>query len=49
MQSGNVTTQYINTNYIGRFKSSPWVVNTALRFILEFLNLEIFDKLAVDI
>jgi hypothetical protein len=39
----------INTNYIGRFKSSPWVINTALRFILEFLNKEIFDKLAVDI
>ena len=39
----------INTNYIGRFKSSPWVINTALKFILEFLNKEIFDKLAVDI
>ena len=49
MQSGNTSTQYIHTNYIGSFQSSTWIINTALKIILDGLNKEIFDKLAIDI
>lgn len=36
--SANVTTQYVNANYMGRFKSNPWMINTALTFLFDFLN-----------
>ena len=34
----NVTEQYLHTNYIGSYKTSTYVINTALMFLIDFLN-----------
>ena len=46
---GNVTEQYLYTNYIGNFKSSTYVINTALMFLLEWLNEEFFTSMTFDL
>ena len=47
--SGNVSRAHINTTYLERTESSPWVVNTALRFIIGFVNDAILGDLKVDL
>jgi hypothetical protein len=46
---GNVSEQYLNTNYIGSFRSSTYIINTALYYLLDFLNEEYFSMMTVDL
>lgn len=49
MYSGNITKQFVDTIYIGRFQSSPWVINTALKFILDFVNESLLSTVKIDL
>ena len=45
----NVTEQYLHTNYIGSYKTSTYVINTALMFLVDFLNDEFIMPLVIDL
>ena len=45
----NVTEQYLHTNYIGSYKTSTYVINTALMFLVDFLNEEFIMPLVIDL
>ena len=45
----NVSEQYLHTNYIGSYKTSTYVINTALMFLVDFLNDEFIMPLVIDL
>ncbi len=50
-QSGNVTQQWLNTDksYVGRYRQSTYAINTALFFLLNWMNEFFFDMLTYDL
>jgi hypothetical protein len=46
---GNVTEQFLHTNYIGSYKTSTYVINTALKFLVDFLNEEFIMPMVIDL
>lgn len=46
---GRVTEQYLHTSYIGSYKTSTFAINTALKYILDYLNKEFIIPLVIDL
>lgn len=43
LHSVNVTEMWLNTNYMGRYRSSPFVINTAMGILTEIINEELAE------
>lgn len=46
---GNVSEQWVRPTYTEHFRSSTYIINTALVFLLDFLNEELFNMMSFDI
>jgi hypothetical protein len=49
LHSCNVTEQYVNTTYMGRFRSSPFVINWATYVLVDIFNYDYLQYLTFDL